>query len=772
MAVIEVGPMIDTILTRYTRAAGVAMTFEDDHGAGREFMYHRNSRLHTNQPRVSVSDEGDDWLTTSVGMSFADRQWRIVVAADNDMLYPRSNPDNLWLCLGLFVLALGLALFLHRSAQRHSERARMLAYQSALLDSIPNPIFVKGMDSVYTACNRAYEQAFGIDRRELIGKTALQLDYLPEDARQQAQDDDIELMEKGGLSQRETTLQFADGETHHSMYWRTTFDVEGQRSGMIGLLIDITDLKQLQEELVDARETAEDANQAKSAFLANMSHELRTPMNAILGYSEMLTEEAEDLELDDFVPDLRKINEAGNHLLALINDVLDLSKIESGRIETFGEDIEIDTMLDQVIGTAQALMGKNNNTLVDDRSAAMGTAFQDLTKLRQALFNLISNAAKFTDQGTVTLSSSRTHESGQEWLTFSVTDTGIGIPADKLDAVFEEFTQADGSTTRNYGGTGLGLAISRRFCRLLGGDLTLESEVGRGSTFTISVPARLADAPSEEAGQTTETPQHTDEDLEKIAEGSTVLVIDDDPEACEIIERFLRKDGFGVLTASSGAEGIRLAHVIKPIAITLDVMMPDMDGWAVLRSLKSDPQLADIPVLMLTMIDDRRRGFTLGATDYLTKPVDREQLHQALSRYRSAAGANSVLLVEDDPATREVVAKALNSAGWQVAEAEHGRQGIESLEEKKPDLILLDLMMPVMDGFEFLAELRFNQEWRYIPVIVLTAKDLSEEERRELNGKVERVYEKSSCSPEDVASFIRELLGRSQGGPTEPGGKD
>jgi len=251
------------------------------------------------------------------------------------------------------------------------------------------------------------------------------------------------------------------------------------------------ELKSLQIGLEQARDSADAANQAKSAFLANMSHELRTPMNAILGYSEMLIEEAEDLEQEGFISDLKKIHQSGTHLLALINDVLDLSKIESGKMEAFAEDIDLEILIDEVSATAHPLLEKNKNSLAIVRGKDLGMAYQDITKLRQTLFNLLSNAAKFTHEGTVTLHVTRTEQAGVNWLTFAVSDTGIGIAEDKIEHVFEEFAQADDSTTRDYGGTGLGLAISKRFCKLLGGDLSLHSTLGEGSTFTIRIPAIL-----------------------------------------------------------------------------------------------------------------------------------------------------------------------------------------------------------------------------------------------------------------------------------------
>ncbi len=528
----------------------------------------------------------------------------------------------------------------------------------------------------------------------------------------------------------------------------------------IVMAVDLTERKRMETDLIEAKEGAEQASRTKSTFLANMSHELRTPMNAILGYSEILIEEAEDDGQDDFIPDLKKIHQAGTHLLGLINDVLDLSKVEAGRMETYAEDIDVDALLDQVAGTARPLMATNENQFEIIRDGDLGNARQDMTKLRQSMLNLLSNAAKFTHEGKVTLRATRETRGESDWLVIAVSDSGIGIPADKMETAFEEFGQVEDSTTRNYGGTGLGLPLSRRFCRMLGGDLTVQSELGKGSTFTMEVPVTLpGTARSAASSQSPET--GTDEHAEQEAQGGDrglVLVIDDDPTARDLIGRTLRQDGFSVRTAASGVEGLALARELQPAVITLDVMMPGMDGWSVLRVLKGDAELQDIPVVMLTIVDDKFRGFSLGATDYLNKPVDRDRLKETLRRFGRADESDLVLVVEDDEAARAVISRAAGDAGFQVIEAGNGREALDAMARQTPRLILLDLMMPVMDGFDFLLEMRTHAAWREVPVIVLTAKELDETERALLSGRVETVIEKGPEAPVKVLESVQKLL--------------
>lgn len=504
---------------------------------------------------------------------------------------------------------------------------------------------------------------------------------------------------------------------------------------------------------------AEAANQSKSQFLANMSHELRTPLNAIIGYSEMLKEEAEDEGAVHYVADLQKIHSAGKHLLGLINDILDLSKIEAGKMEIYLETFSLVEVIKDVSATIQPLIKKGQNSLEIKLDDGLGEMRSDLTKIRQILFNLLSNASKFTEKGAITLSVQRSFDgANKEWILFRVKDSGIGMTPEQLGKLFQAFTQADASTTRKYGGTGLGLTISRRFCELMGGDIQVESEFGKGTTFIVRLPAVV----EEQVHQSVVASIEESVALAGLAGGSTILVIDDDPAARELLERYLSKDGFTVRTASSGLEGLALAKILRPDAITLDVMMPGMDGWAVLTTLKADPDLADIPIIMLTMVAEKNMGYSLGAADYMVKPIDRNRLSIMLERYRShgpACPPCRVLLVEDDAPTREMTRRTLEKSGMTVIEAENGQVALQKLERDIPCIIMLDLMMPVMDGFQFTAELRKKEEWRSIPVIVLTAKDLTDDDQLRLNGYVEKVMQKGEYSHvsllSEVGNFIR-----------------
>jgi CheY-like chemotaxis protein/two-component sensor histidine kinase len=488
----------------------------------------------------------------------------------------------------------------------------------------------------------------------------------------------------------------------------------------------------------------------------------------------MLEEDAEDLGQEDFIPDLQKIRSAGKHLLSLINGVLDLSKIEAGKMELYLEDFPVTDLVEEVRATAAPLVEKNNNAFrVElEGDGALGTMRADLTKTRQILLNLLSNSAKFTQGGAVKLEVARRAAGGTDWVRFRVSDDGIGMSAEQLAKVFEPFSQADVSTTRKYGGTGLGLSICKRFCEMMGGDIYVDSQPGQGSTFTVQLPAevldetdsgirRLRESVTRDMLDSREIPANAlRQRLAPPADGADhrVLIIDDDPTVHDLLKTLLLKEGFQVSSALNAADGLKMARELKPTLITLDVRMPERDGWHVLADLKSDEALAEIPVVMVSVIEDRKTAFALGAADYLTKPIERERLAAVLARYRSGdTTAGSVLVVDDDGDARKMLGGMLEREGWRVQEAANGIEALRQVARGTPQLILLDLIMPELDGFGFLTELRKTAAWRSIPVVVVTAMDLTAEDTARLNGGVDKVLQKGTFDLERFKTEIRAL---------------
>ncbi|MDR6953040.1 PAS domain S-box-containing protein [Ancylobacter sp. 3268] len=555
---------------------------------------------------------------------------------------------------------------------------------------------------------------------------------------------------------REFVLLRPDGTPVWTMVAHGDLDFRGAPA-IIATFVDITDRVKMEQDLRDAKEAAESASQVKSAFLANMSHELRTPLNAIIGYSEILSEDAADNGDTAMVADLDKIQAAGKHLLGLINDILDLSKIEAGRMDVYLEQVFLNRTVDEVRTIVSPMMEKNGNRLVIDCPLDLGSLRTDVTKLKQSLINLLSNAAKFTKDGQVSLTVTRQHSGeGPGSVRFEVRDTGIGMTEEQIGRLFQAFTQADSSTTRNFGGTGLGLTITKHFVAMLGGTILVTSVPGEGSTFLIELPAEAAVA-AEPAKPLVDAGAPAD------AGAITVLVVDDDPAVHEVLAATLGKEGYVLRHARDGIDALDIMRRDPPDIVTLDVMMPKIDGWSVLGIMKSEPELAHIPVIMLTIVDDRNLGYALGASEYMTKPIDRQRLLGLIHKFTPGDGAGQVLVVDDDPDVRAMVRAAIEDGGLHAAEAGNGREALAWLNvHPAPSLVLLDLMMPVMDGFTFLSEARANPAHADLPIVVLTAKELTEAERSYLAQNTLLILNKSAQPIGTLGAALAAIAGRSK----------
>jgi PAS domain S-box-containing protein len=532
------------------------------------------------------------------------------------------------------------------SVLESSEEQLRLIFNAAL-----DAVITMNAEGLVTNWNSEAEKTFGWSSQEALGRRLSEI-ILPEQYRED-HEQGLRLFIRTGegarLRQRtEITALHRDG--HEFPVEVATSPVKfGGQWIFSTFMRDIAEGKRAQEELLNAKQAAEDANRSKSIFLANMSHELRTPLNAIIGYSEMLEEETQELGKVTVVRDLQKIQSAGKHLLALINDILDLSKIEAGKMGLHLEKFDVAQMIEEIASTLQPAVAKNSNTLQVDVAENAGEMRADLTKVRQILLNLLSNSCKFTDRGTISLKVDRRTIDHHDWLQFEVRDTGIGITAEQKENLFREFSQADTSIARKYGGTGLGLAISHRFSQIMRGTITVESQLGRGSTFTIRLPAEVTVESGELARSQPPAAVRAASQPNQLDRG-TILVIDDDPAVRDLMSRFLTKMGFHVVTGESGTEGLRLAKQVDPVLITLDVVMPEMDGWRVLQQLKADPRLAEIPVIMVTVADSEPRGFGLGASSYLVKPVDRERLAVLVEECRIDRSSGRKLLATPEQA--------------------------------------------------------------------------------------------------------------------------
>jgi signal transduction histidine kinase/CheY-like chemotaxis protein/HAMP domain-containing protein len=695
-----------------------------------------------------------------------ERSMNAITQGQLDVAIPNAGRDEIGGMTRALAMLRDSLIESHRLEQERqraeAEARRAQAQLSEAIEAISEGFALYDADDRLVVCNSRFKEMYvgtgleiqpGIHYETILRKAAeMGIVPLPPDKRDGwiAERLDRHRNPKGAFEQQRS----------HGV-WLKISERRTADGGNVGVLTDITELKdrelqlgELVDRLADARDAAMEATVAKSRFLANMSHELRTPLNAVIGITEMLIEDTEEADNHSAREPLERILRAGKHLLQLINEVLDLSKIEAGKLEITYETVDVAARVNDLVGEVEPLAQKNANRFVVECPSDIGTVRSDPTRLRQIILNLLGNACKFTEHGRVSLSVSRSRSNGEEFISFRVADTGIGMTEEQLGKLFQEFSQADNSTTRKYGGTGLGLAISDRLCRMMGGTIEVESKLGVGTTFTMRVPADRAGVADAVAVPTAAIPP----EQIRPARTNRVLVIDDDATVRDLMRRYLSREGFDVVTAAGGREGLEFARELHPSVITLDVFMPDMDGWSVLQAIKQDAELSRIPVVMMTISDEKQKGITLGASGYLTKPVDRAQLAQLLDRFKTAMPR--ALVVEDNLTDRDMMRRLLVGEGWEVIVASNGREALDRLKSENPNLILLDLMMPEMDGFEFLAEFRKTPKFASTPVIVVTAADLSREDRRRLDGGVEHILQKAAPSREDFLRQIRDLIGR------------
>jgi len=511
-----------------------------------------------------------------------------------------------------------------------------------------------------------------------------------------------------------------------------------------------SELEAANRELQVANVKIREADRLKSEFLANMSHELRTPMNAIIGFTRLVRRKAADLLPERQIENLEKVEISANHLLGLINDILDLSKIEAGKMGVNFMPFDLGPLVDTCLATVEPMVKGGKVRLIKDVPQDLPEVLSDQDKLKQIIINLLSNALKFTEEGEVRLSAALKDAS----LRITVSDTGIGIRSDALEYIFEEFRQADGSSTRKYGGTGLGLSITKKLTELLGGTIDVQSVEGKGSTFTIILPLAKREV---EASTVQVSPEEERLPAVETKGKKVLLAIDDDPNVLSLLKQNLEDEGYYVVGALNAEEGIRRAKEIHPFAVTLDILMPQKDGWGVLSDLKADPTTRDIPIIVLSIIDNKELGFSLGAFDYLLKPFEKEAIMAALHRIPGMA-AKRVLLVDDEPAAVDLLTQILEDEGYQVKGTYSGEEALRALDASPQDIILLDLLMPEMDGFEVIQRVKANPRWRDIPIIVVTAKDLSDSECGFLCRSVDRIMQKAGLARETLMKEVQSLL--------------
>jgi PAS domain S-box-containing protein len=720
-----------------------------------------------------------------------------VAAGDYSISLPTKRRDEIG------VLARSFEDMLGQIIKRRDALYENIARTKAILDTAAEGIVTFDEHGVIEGFNQAAETIFGYRASEVNGQKVDLLMNVPykgaETLASAGATDSVRMVKQVVRTHGEVVGRRKDGSTFPMEVAFSEVPLGGRRL-VTGIFRDITERRRAEQEIRRMNEELEsrvrvrtleleeamakleaalqgamEATKAKDAFLASMSHELRTPLTTIIGYVQELYEDG-FTDTEELSDRLQIILGAAQHLLDLINDILDLAKIASGRMQLSLEEFELAPLLETVRGLGRTLAQRNGNELTFEVAPNLGRMRADPKRVRQVLLNLLSNACKFTDHGRVVVRAWRAPDGGGDRIVLQVQDSGMGMTPEQARRLGERFYQVDQTNTKKKGGTGLGMAITKDLCHMMGGTFEVQSELGHGSTFTVRLPVRV-EQPDPKKMNHGAHGEHGDKTTDEIVQSSSpvlpvspvvhssgrdlVLVVDDDPNVRDLLTRFLAKEGLRVYCAESSTRAVELARQLRPLAITLDVLMPELDGWTVLAALKTDPVTADIPVIMLTIEDNPARGFTLGASDYLTKPIDWPRLATVLHKYARASGGGPVLVVEDNPENRRLVCRLLQREGRAAVEAENGRVALQRLNEGvRPALILLDLMMPEMDGFQFLEEFRKRPEYGTVPVVVVTAKELSDEDRRRLNGSVTQILGKTALSQDQLLEHLRSYVQR------------
>jgi PAS domain S-box-containing protein len=667
---------------------------------------------------------------------------------------PNSSAEGGYLLVGALVLLLlimsaGLVLLYRRLLALREEMGANARLLEDFFQHSNVAMKVKDRDGHILRINDTAANLMGRPAQELLGKTVSAV-ATPETA-ELISNHDHEVVLGHGVSAYEEQVNYLGGA--YTLLTRR-FPVTDERNAIAGvgvISMDITQRMHTEQELRIAKLEAEAANRAKSSFLANMSHELRTPLNSIIGLSELTFEQAEEREDRETAEIMQRVVNAGRHLLSLINDILDISRIESGRIELHTEIVHVQTLLETIINSMHPLAKANGNKLLLEIAPGVDSICVDVTRLRQVILNLIGNAIKFTRNGEVKVKVSSQHEQ----LQIVVADTGIGMTPDQLQRIFEPFEQADRSIARRFGGSGLGLTISRQLLGLMEGHISVSSDIQSGSVFTVTLP--IGDVGSAEPRPFLAVPAQP-----LPGRNPVVLVVDDDEDACELVRNALERDGINVVSASSGEQALALTRSMRPAVMVLDILLGDMTGWDVLAAIRADPDHAELPVILCTVTDPDQRTGVLGVVEHLTKPFDREHLSHLVQRFVGSATSSSLLVVDDDDFYRDSIANMLRQAGHQVDTAPNGEHALSIMRNRPPDLLLLDMVMPGMDGLAVIEAMRTDPMLAPVPIMLVTAADISPEISRNLYERAVMLVRKDAPNHVDVVYHVHRLLDKLQ----------